>query len=233
MKEYAKSNSFYNLFDVNSIMKGGWNLVHEIAHNMQRSCWTPKGTEEVTVNIFTLHGFNSVFKEKPWLNRILQQKVDEKVLDVLKSEKFSSTDLFKNPYLGLFLHAQLINSFGWNAYKTIFREYESLNDKEKLFKSDQDKWDQWICKFSNIVGLDVSPLFYFWSAPFSKNPGTNLSDLTPWLPDDEITRSYPERVEYVKNNYSGLLIGSESQYSSCTKIIYSDSSSDQMDSDYK
>ena len=131
----------------------------------------------MTGNIFVLHGFDSVFKEKPWLNRVLEQKLNDNYLEALKKDSYSSKVFFKNPYMGLFLHAQLINSFGWNAYKIIFREYESINDKEKLFKCDLDKWDQWICRFSNIVGLDVSPLFYFWDVPFSEKPGTNLTGL--------------------------------------------------------
>ncbi len=40
------------------------------------------------------------------------------------------------------------------------------------------------------------------------------------LPDDEITRTYKDRVKYVKKNYNGLLIGNESNYTSCPKIIY-------------
>lgn len=34
--------------------KGHWGLFHEIGHNMQRGWWTPSGTGEVTVNIFSL-----------------------------------------------------------------------------------------------------------------------------------------------------------------------------------
>lgn len=45
------------LFSPKLIVQHGWNIIHEIAHNMQRSAWTPKGTEEITVNIFTLFAY--------------------------------------------------------------------------------------------------------------------------------------------------------------------------------
>lgn len=113
------------------------------------------------------------------------------------------------------MYAQLFNSFGWNSYKTLFREYESLNEKEKSYKTELDKWDQFICRFSNIVGLDISPLFYFWAIPFSEKVINDLRNLTPWLPDDEVTRLYGDRVKYVKIKYKNLLLGNEMLYSSC------------------
>lgn len=116
----------------------------------------------------------------------------------------------------------MINSFGWNAFKIIFREYESLPEKEKLLTNDSTKWNEWIIRFSNIVGLDVSPLFYFWNIPFSDKISSNLNDLTPWLPNDEITKLFPDRTNYVRKNYNGLLFGNESLFSSCPNIMYPD-----------
>lgn len=152
----------------------------------------------------------------------MKKSLDENLLNILSSDKYSFKDWRSNSRIGLFLYAQLVNSFGWNSYKTLFREYESLNDREKSFKNDSDKWDQFIYRFSNIVGLDISPLFFFWAIPFSTKPSSNLSHLTPWLPDDEVTRMYPNRVKYVQSSYKGLLHGNESFYSSCPKTVDSD-----------
>jgi len=156
-----------------------------------------------------------ILKEKPWINRYLKHGLDEKILDVLNLETYCFKDWYSNSKIGLFLYAQLVNSFGWNSYKTLFREYESLSEKEKNFKTDLDKWDQFICRFSNIVGLDISPLFYFWAIPFSEKSIATVSNLTPWLPDDEVTRMYTERVKYVRLEYKNLLLGNEMLYSSC------------------
>ena len=216
--DYVNSSSDRYLFDLSNNY-GAWSLAHELGHNMQRFCWTPNGTEEVTPNIFVLHAFQLVFKEKPWLNKI---QVDKLKQNILLKYDFDFTKWSKNPYIALFIYTQLVNSFGWNSFKFIFREYESLSNKEKLFNNDEDKWDQWIIRFSSVVGLDVSPLFYFWNIPFSEKPSLNLKDLTPWLPSDEITKMFPDRVDHVKRNYNGLLIGNEAVYMNVEAKTYPD-----------
>jgi hypothetical protein len=66
-----------DIFDPKIISMGGhWSLIHELGHNMQRRCWTPNGAEEVTVNIFTLHAFDLVLHEKPWINKIIRAKLN-------------------------------------------------------------------------------------------------------------------------------------------------------------
>jgi len=44
---------------------GNWGIFHELGHNMQRSCWTPPGTGEVTVNIFSLKAMQMTTGQKP------------------------------------------------------------------------------------------------------------------------------------------------------------------------
>ena len=73
-----------------------------------------------------------ILKEKPWINRYLKHGLDEKILDVLNLETYCFKDWYSNSKIGLFLYAQLVNSFGWNSYKTLFREYESLSEKEDV-----------------------------------------------------------------------------------------------------
>lgn len=75
IKDYLKPE--LDIFDTNIISIGGhWTLIHELGHNMQRSCWTPQGAEEVTANIFTLHAFDLVLHEKPWINKIVRTKLN-------------------------------------------------------------------------------------------------------------------------------------------------------------
>ena len=161
------------MFDENLVRKNGWGLIHELGHNVQRSCWTPIGTEEVTVNIFTLHVFHLVFRQKPSIQQI-KDKINENSFKDYADKNFQFEEWKKNPYIGLLIFVQLINSFGWNCFKILFREYESLSEKDKIFPKDSDKWDQLVLRLSNICGLDVSPLFQFWNIPYSKKTGTNL-----------------------------------------------------------
>jgi hypothetical protein len=51
------------LFSSKEIFQRGWNIIHELAHNMQRSAWTPSGSEEITVNIFTLYAYEVIINQ--------------------------------------------------------------------------------------------------------------------------------------------------------------------------
>lgn len=84
------------------------------------------------------------------------------------------------------------------------------------FESESEKWSEWITRFSSIVGLNVAPLFYFWSVPFAESELKMEAHLTDWLPDDQFTQMFPQRVELVKQKYANLIIGDESIYSTCS-----------------
>lgn len=74
------------------------------------------------------------------------------------------------------MYNQLIRSFGWNSFKNIFCEYETQIEKE--FESEEHKWNEWIARFSSIVGINVEPLFYFWGVPFVETKTENTTTTT-------------------------------------------------------
>ena len=229
------------------MLTGCWNVTHELAHTMQRnmtsvvSRWSPDSLSACSMaNLFTLHGFDLVFGESAWTNRHLKNKLDadrSKLLDSKieqdndddqqqqQREWSYDVDVARNSYLSMTMFVQLVHAFGWNLFKILFRE---CHTNERIShcgggsvdnnNNNNNKWDQLIKRVSSIVGLDVSPLFFFWGVQFSVDLSKRtLNELTPWLPDDEITRSYPGRVARVKRNYKALLYGNESLYTSCPK----------------
>lgn len=200
------------LFDKTKIKSSCWSLIHEFGHNIQRACWTPDGTIEALANLFAYHAFETVFHEKAWY-KFLNEKHDESKLLDFALKNFPKDEWISNCNLPLYLYMQLQKSFGWNSYQMLFREYEIVFNSKELFKTNNDKWKEFIVRFSNIVGLNVTPLFEFWGIEFSEKKNSSLSDLTPWLPNDEITRLFPERVNFCRNNYNFMLYGNESMYS--------------------
>jgi hypothetical protein len=222
----AESNCY--LFNAKSILANGWSLLHELGHNMQRLAWTPAGAEELTPNIFALHALDYVFQENKWLEKFTSEIRIEKLL---KDYAFTFDEWSRDPRLGFFIYLQLIGSFGWNAFKTLFREYESQangssnesssSTSQQTLKDDASRWSYFIIKFSQIVGLNVSPLFLFWSIPFSsKVLNESLNNLPAWLPDDKIIKFSSQRVKLVQANYENLLVGNENLYMSCPKVVY-------------
>lgn len=205
------TNNGKYLFDVDSILSHGWSLLHELGHNFQRPTWTQTGTHEVMPNVYTLHALEHVYGDgSNWRNRLFNIS---RLKRLLKDFTFSYDHWSRDPNIAFLIYLQLVQSFGWPAFKLVFREYESsakkVADSSKRV-SDEIKWAEWIVKFSNVVGLNLSPLFYFWSIPFSNVQVEKLIDTTLplWLPDDSITQLLPSRVSFVKESYSNLVIGS-------------------------
>jgi hypothetical protein len=221
--DYVRSENSAYLFNAKSILTNGWSLLHELGHNMQRAAWTPSGAEELTPNIFALHALDYVFQENKWLEKFTSEIRIEKLL---KEYEFTFAEWSRDPRLGFFIYLQLIGAFGWNAFKTLFREYESQSsgansESSQTLKDDTSRWNYLIVKFSQIVGLNVSPLFTFWSIPFTKElVNESLKNLQAWLPDDKITKFLSQRVEFVQTKYENLLLGNETTYMSCPKVVY-------------
>ncbi|CAF0709194.1 unnamed protein product [Brachionus calyciflorus] len=206
--------SFANvLFDKEKILTHCWSIIHEFGHNIQRLCWVPEGTTEALANLFAFHSIETISSKRTW-DKFMNENFDEKIILDFELKNFSREEWLKNEKISLYLYIQLLKAFGWNSFKMLFREYESIANKKEIFKTETDKWDQFIIRFSNIVGLNVTPLFYFWGIAFSDKCNSSLNDLTPWLPNDSITKLLPERVKYCRKNYNFMLYGNESMYTS-------------------
>ena len=178
--------------------EGNWGMFHELGHNMQRNEWTVEGTIEVTCNIFTLHAMDVVSGVKPWIHPWIMDEMST-VIEAIQSD---------NPYrkwkedarVGLMIYAQLQLAFGWDPYKTVFREYEDMEESYKP-KGNQAKIDTWVEKFSETVQRNLCPLYDLWAIPVSEKTQRKLKFLAPFLPDDDITKTVPEKVQMIREKY--------------------------------
>ena len=87
----------------------------------------------------------------------------------------------REPGLALFMYVQLQEAFGWEAYRQVFATYRALPDAERP-KSDNDKRDQWLVRFSQQVGRNLGPFFEAWGVPTSRAARASIADLPVWLP---------------------------------------------------
>ena len=191
------TNPKYFLLDTGIMKRGGWPLFHEIGHNMQKTSWTFEGTIEVTVNIFTLYASDVICGQKPWLHPWLESAKANALTYLKIGAKFE--DWKKSAGTALFIYAQLIHEFGWDAFKEIFRFYEGL-PVEDVPRTNQAKIDRWFVTFSKTVGFNLAPLTMFWGIPLSKFALEELKKsekLKPFFPDDEITQTAAHRTAEV------------------------------------
>ena len=188
-----------SLFNVERLyVKGSWGMFHELGHNLQDSMWTFEGTGEVTCNIFTLHAMDVLCGQKPWIHTWLQGNVPAGQNYLKNGAKFEEWQ--RSAGVALLIYAQLARDFGWKAYQEVFKQYRKLEHPEKP-RGLQEQINQWISRFSNVVGSNLCPVFELWGFPISPKIQESLSHLPGHLPTDEMTSAVPERISKIMERY--------------------------------
>jgi hypothetical protein len=152
---------------------------------MQRDEWTFDGSVEVTVNIFSMHAFEFVVGKK-----IIEQTWPRNHMRDFKKyfSKKPTYESWKSSYgMALMTFAQLIRHFGWESMHKFMHEYEEdiKNDRD-LPESNQEKLDQWVVRYSRIVGRNIRPQFEMFGLPVTGiNVDEDLEGFELWSVEDE------------------------------------------------
>jgi hypothetical protein len=168
-----------------------WGFYHEMGHNFQQGAWTWDGTGEVTNNLFSLYGnekLNGVTPEtygdahpamapKAVHDRLVKYLADGRHYDAWKSD----------PFLALSMYAELREQFGWEPFTRLFEEYRGLRPEEEP-KTDIDKRDRWMVRFSRIVHRNLGPFFQNWGVPTTDSARRSIEDLPIWMPSDWVEK---------------------------------------------
>lgn len=180
----CKDKLHESILDIDRLRtEGDWGLFHELGHNMQDGAWCFDGTIEVTVNIFTLHAMERIVFVDPWHHPWLRGQFEH--MKSFLETKCGHQAWKENPGVALGLFAQLIFRFGFQPFNQFFRQYLTMPESD-LPKSNEDKINQWIIRFSRIVGMNILPVFDFWAVPHTVEK--ELEGLPLFLPDDDISR---------------------------------------------
>ena len=169
-----------NAVDSAHLLKGNWGFFHELGHNHQSADWTFDGAVEVTVNLFTLYVYERLCGVPVAKNERSDAAARKKEMDrYLGKPDFAVWK--QEPFLALTMYAQLALEFGWDAFRDVFAEYRALPDAERP-KTDAEKRDQWMVRFSRRAGKDLGPFFETWGVPVSAAARAAVADLPDWLP---------------------------------------------------
>ena len=179
-----------NLVDAEHLrIEGNWGMFHEVGHNHENYDWTFDGTREVAVNLFTLYVYEFLLgilpTSDPWAGDPRTRA------ELMALYNFNNPDFEqwkREPYLALIMYAQMQQKFGWEAFQQVFAEYLNLPDADRP-KSDDDKRDQWLVRFSRTVGRNLGPFFEAWGVPTSQAARDEVADLPAWLPTDLPSRA--------------------------------------------
>ena len=163
---------------------GVWGLFHEMGHNHQNADWTFDGTVEVTENLFSLYAFEKICHSDPleahpalakgaWVGNMSRYFANGAQFEQWKQD----------PFVGLIMYIQLKNAFGWEPFVKTFRQYQQLSSSERP-KSDDQKRDQWMVRFSQTIGKNLGPFFQAWSIPTSQQARDSIQSLPQWMPEN-------------------------------------------------
>lgn len=162
---------------------GVWGLFHEMGHNHQMPDWTFRGTTEVGVNIFSMYAFDQICKYPPLkahgaISDRARARNIKKYIDGGRDFEMWK----KEPFLALVMYIQLQQEFGWGPFKKVFSEYLTLEDAERP-KSDNEKRDQWMVRFSRTIGKNLGPFFDAWGIPTTQEVRDSIKKLPEWMPE--------------------------------------------------
>ena len=171
------------ILDVEHLTKeGNWGLYHETGHNHQSGDWTFGGTGEVTVNLFTLYVYDKLCGIATQDGRMARQNSLSSLVRYF--DQGAPFDQWKrSPFLALAMYVQLQQAFGWEAFQQVFAEYRGLPQDQRP-KSDDEKRDQWMVRFSRHVGKNLGPFFELWGVPTSQQARASVEALDLWMPED-------------------------------------------------
>jgi len=161
--------------------QGGWGFYHELGHNHQQADWTFDGTVEVTCNLFSLYVLETLTPQAYTHSAMQPAERDNREKKYI--EQGANFEKWKaDPFLALTMYQQLQTGFGWQPFKDVFAEYRDLKQQERP-KSQEDKRDQWMVRFSRRVGRNLGPFFQYWGVPTSDAARNSISTLPTWMPE--------------------------------------------------
>lgn len=156
------------MVDLPSARGNSWGFFHELGHNHQSGDWTFAGTGEVTVNFFSLYCYEKVLgipidQTRRDMYPANREKAFQEYVDGGKDyEKWKSF-----PFLALGMFVELQNEFGWEPFIEMIKEYRDLRPNERP-RTDLEKRQQWVKRFSAAVGKDITPVFEKWGVPLTE-----------------------------------------------------------------
>ncbi|KAG8440149.1 hypothetical protein GDO86_006085 [Hymenochirus boettgeri] len=173
-------DSVKELADLNFIRtEGFWGPLHELGHNQQKSNWNFTGTGEATNNLWPLYVHEKLLGMPPERAHpaLKPEERAERIREYLrKGSKLENWNVFT----ALETYLQLKEGFGWEPFKRVFKEYQSITNVKD---DDTFKMNLWVEKFSNAVETNLVLFFQEWGWPIEDSTRDKLSALPVWEDD--------------------------------------------------
>jgi hypothetical protein len=160
----------------------GWGFYHELGHNHQRGDFTFDGTGEVTNNVLGLYVFEYVLGKDPLTGHgaVSPKKLEEHINLIRRlGDKFAVWK--KEPFVALTTYIQLVQGFGWESWRGYLHSFADPSFGPAP-KSDDEKRDQFLVRYSRITKRNLGDFFDFWGIPVSSSAKAEAAKFDKWMP---------------------------------------------------
>lgn len=167
---------------------GSWGHFHELGHRHQFWGIDFDALGEVTVNLYSMYIYDKVLHKGIYNHDAISSK--EAVTKKIKNYLVNSPSFEKwsaDPFLALSMYIQLIEKFGWDAFKAVHTKYRNL-PKADYPKTNQDKIDFWFLSICEATKTNLTIFFDIWKVPVTVNARQKVVGYKSWLPSELMNR---------------------------------------------
>ena len=160
-----------------------WGFYHEMGHNFQQPEWTWDAFGEVTNNLFSLYGTetmnDTMIGAHPAMTAGEIEKREHKVATAPGKERYYEAD----PWYPLTMFWLMRHEFGWRPFTQLFAEFQDLPSAQRP-TTEREKHDQFLIRFSKVTGHNLSNYLTAWGVDTSPEARKAVADLPAWMPAD-------------------------------------------------
>ncbi len=158
-----------------------WGFPHELGHNVQNAAWSFEGSEEPRAQLFAIYVMEKLCHIPVKSNQHGSAEFRAAQMAKYNFAKPNFEQWKGDQWIGLTTYLQLQQEFGWEAFQHVFAQYAGLAESQRP-KSDTEKRDQWMMRFSRQVHRNLGPFFQAWGIPTSERARASIADLPAWMP---------------------------------------------------
>jgi hypothetical protein len=171
-----------------SILRGNvgikcWGFYHEMGHNFQQPEWTWDAFGEVTNNLFSLYGTETLNGVKVGAHPAMTAEEIRKRELAVAAAPGSVPYYEKDPWYPLTMFWLMRRELGWEPFTKLFAEFRDLPQAERP-RSEAAKHDQFLVRFSRASGYNLSRYLAAWGVTISEEARAAVAQLPEWMPAD-------------------------------------------------
>ncbi len=160
-----------------------WGFYHEMGHNFQQPEWTWAAFGEVTNNLFSLYGTETLNGALIGAHPAMTPQEIAKRVHLVATAPNQTRYYEKDPWYPLTMFWLMRHEFGWEPFTRLFAEFRALPEAERPH-TELEKHDQFLVRFSKLTGHNLTDYLTAWGIETTPAARAAVASLPAWMPAD-------------------------------------------------